>query len=117
MTSGSNNVLASRGMAVRHIPQRTCIGCRQSSAKRRLVRVVRLPSGSVQMDPTGKKSGRGAYLCWDRRCWEAALKRKSLEHALKTTITPVDRAALESYAQQIPGGQTEEGHLPSRGGS
>lgn len=79
--------------------------------------MVRLPSGSVQVDPTGKKSGRGVYLCWDRRCWEAALKRKSLEHALRTTITPEDRAALESYAREMPQGQLEEGYPPFRGGS
>ena len=52
-----------RGSRPRHIPQRTCVACRQTGAKRQLVRVVRAPDGSVTIDPTGKRSGRGAYLC------------------------------------------------------
>ena len=102
-------------MAARHLPERTCIGCRQSTSKRSLVRVVRLASGSVQVDPTGKKSGRGAYLCWDSRCWDDALKRKGLDHALKTAISTEDRAALESYAREMPEHKTEEGNPSLRG--
>ena len=93
---------------MKHVPQRTCVSCRQSAAKRRLIRVVRLASGSVEVDLTGKKSGRGAYLCSNRGCWEAALRRKALERALKTTITPENRAVLESYSQGIPEDNVEE---------
>lgn len=109
MTSGSSKVLAPKGVTARHVPQRTCVGCRRTMPKRRLVRVVRLPSGSVEVDSTGKKSGRGAYLCWDQQCWEAVLKKKSLEHALKGTISLEDREALASYAGKMPQGQAEEG--------
>ncbi|MDP2727112.1 MAG: YlxR family protein [Dehalococcoidia bacterium] len=115
MTSGSSNALVNKDGAARHVPQRTCISCRQSTAKRGLVRVVRLLNGSVQVDPTGKKSGRGAYICWDRQCWEAALKKRSLERALKTIVAPEDRAALESYARQITEGEVGPVNPPLRG--
>src|SRR4051812_47294561 len=71
----------------KHIPQRTCIACRTVESKRGLVRVVRTPAGTVEIDPTGKKSGRGAYVCRSRSCWEKALKGKALETALKTTLS------------------------------
>lgn len=71
-------------------------------------------SGSIEVDSTGKKSGRGAYLCWDRRCWETALRKKALERALKTTISPEDRASLEAYSRDIPEGKAEEQVPPSR---
>jgi predicted RNA-binding protein YlxR (DUF448 family) len=71
-------------------------------AKRDLVRVVRLADGSVVVDPTGKKSGRGAYLCRQRICWNVALQRGALERALKQTIPPASRVTLESYAAGLP---------------
>src|SRR5215469_671186 len=73
---------------VRHVPQRTCVACRQVRPKRELIRVVRTPDGHVELDPTGKRSGRGAYLCARRSCWELALKKGRLEHELETTLTP-----------------------------
>jgi len=85
----------------KHIPQRTCIGCRTASAKREFVRVVRSPEGTVQVDAGGKRAGRGAYLCAQRSCWEEALKKDRLARALRTTISASDRAALHEYAQQF----------------
>ncbi len=86
----------------RHVPQRTCVACRGGSAKRELVRIVRAVDGSVTIDPTGKKSGRGAYLCHDRNCWEAALKRSVLPRALKVEAIPAsDLEALKSYADRL----------------
>jgi predicted RNA-binding protein YlxR (DUF448 family) len=79
---------------LRHIPQRTCVACQQESAKRELIRVVRTPAGQVEVDPTGKKAGRGAYICRNKACWELAFKKKSLEHSLQTQLTPDDKAAL-----------------------
>jgi len=90
------------------------VSCRQSDAKRKLIRVVRLVSGAVEVDSTGKKSGRGAYLCWSRACWDTALRKKSLERALKTMISPEDRAALESYSRDIPQDRVEDGSPPTR---
>ncbi len=86
----------------KHVPQRTCIACHQVKPKRELLRIVRTPSGRVEMDPTGKKSGRGAYLCANRSCWTIALKKKRLEQELETTISEEDRLALESYAATLP---------------
>ena len=94
-------------MVQRHIPERTCIACRQARPKRSLVRVVRRTDGSVTVDPTGKQSGRGAYLCSQPSCWQQGLRRDTLARALKTTIEPGDRAALETYAAGLSGGAVE----------
>ncbi len=63
------------GQRMKHVPQRTCVGCRTVMAKRQLVRVVRTADG-VLVDPTGKLAGRGAYLHDRRSCWESGLARK-----------------------------------------
>jgi predicted RNA-binding protein YlxR (DUF448 family) len=86
----------------RHVPQRTCIVCRQVRPKRELIRVVRTPTGRIELDPTGKKSGRGAYLCARRSCWEPALHKGRLEHEFGVTLQPEDRAALEAYLDSLP---------------
>lgn len=82
----------------KHIPQRTCVACRGTSAKRQLVRVVRQPDGTVMVDPTGKANGRGAYLCTRRACWDKALKHALLDRALKTSLSPADQAQLAAQA-------------------
>lgn len=84
----------------RHVPQRTCIGCRSVLSKRELIRLVRRPDG-IEIDPTGKLSGRGAYLHNKRSCWEKGLKG-SLAQALKVTLTPADREKLEGFMQSLP---------------
>ncbi len=89
-------------MRPRRIPQRTCVACRQVEGKRQLVRIVRTPEGAVQLDPTGKRNGRGAYLHASRSCWDAALQRKALQHALRVEITDQDRAALLAYRESLP---------------
>ena len=85
----------------RHVPQRTCIACRTASAKREFVRVVRTPEGAVEADPSGKRAGRGAYLCARLSCWQEALKKDRLARALRTTIRAGDRDALRRYAEQF----------------
>jgi predicted RNA-binding protein YlxR (DUF448 family) len=90
-----------KGPRPKHIPQRTCIACRTTGPKRGLVRVVRTPDGRVEVDETGKKSGRGAYLCRTRECWEKALKSRALEYALKTPVSIEDKAALQAYAEAL----------------
>ncbi len=91
-----------KGLKPRHIPQRTCIVTRQTGDKRGLVRVVRTPEGRVEVDPTGKKNGRGAYLTADRAIWERALSGNVLARALKVEINPEDRATLAAYAETLP---------------
>lgn len=68
---------------VKHVPQRTCVACRRADAKRGLIRLVRTPAGRAEVDPTGKRHGRGAYLCHDLACWDLALKRRALDRALR----------------------------------
>jgi predicted RNA-binding protein YlxR (DUF448 family) len=65
------------------------------------VRVVRTATGAVEVDETGKKPGRGAYLCRSRECWDKALKGRVLEYALKTAITTEDKEALQAYAATL----------------
>ncbi|MCC7370075.1 MAG: YlxR family protein [Chloroflexi bacterium] len=84
-------------MPQRHIPQRTCVACRSERPKREMVRIVRAPDGAVSIDPTGKRSGRGAYLCLRASCWHTALKRHALDRALKTELSEADRAALTAF--------------------
>jgi predicted RNA-binding protein YlxR (DUF448 family) len=88
-------------MKPRHVPIRTCAGCRQERPKREMVRVVRTPEGSVVVDQTGKGAGRGAYLCPSFDCWDRAL-RGSLAHTLKAEISASDRAQLERAAATYP---------------
>ena len=83
------------------MPQRTCVVCRRTQAKRDLIRIVRLAASGVVVDPTGKQSGRGAYLCPQRRCWERALRENRLEHALKTELTQEEKRALREYAHGL----------------
>ncbi len=85
----------------RHIPERTCTACRRKQAKRGLIRIVRTVDGQVEVDPTGRRPGRGAYLCPDPACWENALKRKVLNRALRVVLTPEEIERLRSYAQSL----------------
>ncbi len=91
-----------KGLKPRHIPQRTCIVTRQTGDKRGLIRLVRTPEGRIEVDPTGKKNGRGAYLTADRAIWERALKGNVLGRALKVEINPEDMATLQAYAETLP---------------
>ncbi len=86
----------------KHIPQRTCVACKQTRPKRELIRVVRSPDGHITLDPTSKKSGRGAYVCARRSCWDIALKKGKLEREFETTFLPEDRAALDEYYASLP---------------
>ena len=68
------------------IPMRMCVGCREMKPKKELLRVVRSPEGEVSLDPGGKKSGRGAYVCWQESCLMRAIKQRQLDRALETTV-------------------------------
>lgn len=81
----------------RHVPQRTCVGCRTTLAKRQLVRIVRLAEGGVRVDPSGRLPGRGAYLHLDRRCWNEGLTKGRLARALHVSIPAGDQAELARY--------------------
>ena len=68
------------------IPQRQCMGCRERKAKRELIRVVRGTDGSVSLDFSGKKNGRGAYICPDPECLKKAIRSKALDRSLEVAI-------------------------------
>lgn len=90
------------GLRPRRVPQRTCVACRSTEAKRGLVRVVRTPEGRVLLDPTGKANGRGAYVHQTRACWDEALKKDRLGRALKVAIPPEDAETLRAHAEGLP---------------
>lgn len=77
------------------IPERKCLGCMQSFPKSSLIRVVRTPEGEITLDTTGKKSGRGAYICKSTDCFKKAVKAKRLERAFECEIPESVIASLE----------------------
>lgn len=81
------------------MPQRTCVGCRETLTKRAMIRIARTPEG-LRIDPTGKLAGRGAYLHDRRSCWERGLKGP-LAHALKVELTVQDREMLRSFMDTL----------------
>ena len=84
----------------RHIPQRMCIGCHEVGPKQKLIRIVNGPGG-VQIDPTGRSPGRGAYLHSRLECWEAALRRGALAQALRVEMTPELRELLMTQMNDL----------------
>lgn len=91
----------SQPQRAKHVPQRTCIACRQVAGKRGLIRIVRTAEGVV-VDPTGKLAGRGAYLHQSRSCWEKVVETRRLDQALRTKISPADRQALTEFMAHLP---------------
>ena len=83
------------------MPLRTCVACRQVKTKRDLVRLVRTPDGNIELDETGKRNGRGAYVCPSSECWEKALAGKQLEHTLRLTLSPASREKLIASMKMV----------------
>ena len=75
------------------IPMRQCIGCGEAKSKKEMMRILHTPEGAFVLDVTGKKNGRGAYLCKNKECLEKAIKTKGLERSFKMSIP------AEVYAQ------------------
>lgn len=87
---------------LKKIPLRMCVGCREMKEKRQLIRVVRTADHSGELDFTGKKPGRGAYICNNADCLKKARKSKSLERALNVTLSDDVYCRLE---EEIKHGQ------------
>ena len=68
------------------VPVRTCIGCNCQKPKKEMIRIIRTPDGKIEIDKTGKKSGRGAYLCGNVKCMDIAFRKNSLNKSLKQDI-------------------------------
>ena len=85
------------------IPQRQCVGCRTMKNKKDLIRVVKSPEGEISLDFTGKKSGRGAYVCPSADCLARARKSKALERAFETAIPAEAYEALQAQMEAKDG--------------
>lgn len=68
------------------VPMRQCIGCREMKSKKEMMRVIKTPEGEILLDATGKKNGRGAYICFSGECLSKAIKSKGLERSFKQSI-------------------------------
>ncbi len=89
---------------MKKVPMRMCVACREMKPKKELIRVVRTPEGEIVADETGRKNGRGAYLCRSEACLAKALKIKALERALEQ---PLSEEAVAHLRQVITGGGNE----------
>ena len=85
------------------IPVRRCVGCQEMKGKKEIIRVIRTPEGDFLLVATGKKNGRGAYLCPSRECLDKARKNKGLERSFKQAIPKEVYEALEKEMEDIDG--------------
>ena len=83
------------------VPQRQCIGCREMKNKRDLIRVLKTTDGQITIDATGRKNGRGAYLCPSMDCFKKAVKGKGLERSFKMAIPKEVYESLEKEMEQL----------------
>ena len=90
-------------MKPRKIPMRMCVGCREMRPKKELLRVVHTPEGEVLIDPTGKKSGRGAYICASSGCLARARKQRQLERAFDCAVDAAAYDGLEAFIRTAEG--------------
>jgi predicted RNA-binding protein YlxR (DUF448 family) len=97
-----------KGPRPKHQPQRTCIACRDKTAKRTLIRIVRTPAGNVEIDPTGRANGRGAYLCDDPLCWNRALRSNMLAAALRADLDDATLTRLKEFAATLDAERSNE---------
>lgn len=101
----------SKAARPKHVPQRTCIACRQVAGKRSLVRLVRTEAGVV-VDQTGKMAGRGAYIHPYQVCWRAVLRSNRLEQALRTRLSEENRQTLLDFMATLPESEAAETESP-----
>ena len=85
----------------RKIPMRKCIGCQEMKNKKEMMRVIKTPEDELVLDTTGRKNGRGAYLCFSKECFEKAVKTKGLERSLKMSIPSAVYDSLKKEIEQI----------------
>ena len=83
------------GRKVKKMPQRSCIGCNAVKDKKELIRVIKTPEGTFEIDKTGRKNGRGAYICDDVNCLKKAEKCKGLDRSFKMAVPKEVYEALE----------------------
>ncbi len=83
------------------IPMRKCIGCNEMKSKKELIRVIKTPEGEILLDATGKKNGRGAYVCRTKACLAKAIKSKGLERSFQMVIPKAIYDSLEKEMETI----------------
>lgn len=83
------------------IPMRQCVGCREMKPKRELIRIIRTSEDEILVDATGKKNGRGAYICPNRECLDQAVKNKGLERSLKIAVPKEIYADFEKEMENL----------------
>lgn len=86
---------------VRKVPMRKCIGCQEMKSKKEMMRVLKTSEDEIVLDTTGKKNGRGAYICFSKECFEKAIKNKGLERSLKTGIPQEVYESLKKEIESI----------------
>ena len=89
---------------VKKIPMRQCIGCKEMKNKKEMMRVIKTPDDTIELDSTGRKNGRGAYICFSKECLSLAIKNKGLERSLKIKITEEVYKQLEKEFDEINAG-------------
>ena len=85
----------------KHIPLRKCTGCQEMKTKKEMLRILRTAEGEILLDMSGKKNGRGAYVCRSRECFEKAVKNKGLERSLKIKIPEETYESLKKEIESI----------------
>lgn len=88
-------------MSTKKLPQRQCIGCGEMKNKKEMFRILKTPEGEFVLDATGRKNGRGAYLCPSMDCLKKAIKTKGLERSFKMAIPTEVYEALEKEMEQL----------------
>ncbi len=101
MTVLAGKKMGSEIVSTKNIPLRRCIGCGEFFPKKEMIRVIRTAEGTVELDATGRKNGRGAYLCPKRECLGKALKNKGLEHSLKISVPREVYEVLEEEMKKL----------------
>ena len=86
---------------IKKVPLRKCIGCNEMKNKKEMMRVLKTPEGEIVLDVTGRKNGRGAYLCRSRECFQKAVKSRGLERSLKAQIPAEVYEALEKEMEAL----------------
>lgn len=88
-------------MINKKVPMRQCVGCGEMKSKKELIRVIKTPEEEIVLDATGRKNGRGAYICASMECLKTARKRKGLERSLKVAIPAEVYDSLEQEMNNI----------------
>ena len=88
-------------MVNKKVPMRQCVGCGEMKSKKELLRVIKTPEEEIVLDATGRKNGRGAYICTSMDCLKTARQRKGLERSLKMAIPEMVYDSLEQEMSKI----------------